>query len=107
MSELTGDVVILGADGLKGLALTDRATAATIDNGLAAPGLADGQATVRMTGVATVANLNVAAAVNQFAAVYRVPADGTYTGTATGNTKIGYAMATTAAAGIVPVALCP
>ena len=101
----SGDVVLLGTDGLKALALTDRATTALIVSGASAPGLADGQATVRLAGIATVVLLTVANAVAQFAPVYKVAADGTYSATAAGGTRIGYALLPLTAAGIAPVAL--
>jgi|GEM_PF-2633294 len=43
-----GDVVPIGDQGLLGYAVTDRATADSIEAGTAAPGLKDGEASVRL-----------------------------------------------------------
>ena len=104
----SGDVVLIGANGLTGWALTDRATAATINSpvyGQAPQGLQDGEATVELIGIHTALYLTVATAVNPGDKVYRVTADGTYSGTATANAFIGYALTVTAAAGIAIVGL--
>lgn len=82
-------VVAIGTDGLQGIALTPRATAATIAAGTAAPGLADGQASVELPGVNTVLQLAVAGTAAVGKKVYRA-ADGSYTFTATDNVLIGY-----------------
>jgi hypothetical protein len=46
-----GIIVPIGSDGLLGYTITPRATTALIAAGTAAPGLADGQASVRLIGV--------------------------------------------------------
>lgn len=88
----SGDIVLVGSAGLTGWALTDRATTATIDAGTSAPGLKDGEASVELTGIHTGVYLTVAGGVALGAKVYKVAADGTYSGTATGNTLIGFAL---------------
>lgn len=102
----SGDVVLVGTAGLTGWALTDRATTATIATGAAAPGLADGEASVELTGVHTAVYLTVGATVAVGDKVYRVTADGTYNGTATSNVFIGYALQaiTSGAVGLVGLA---
>lgn len=101
-----GQVIPLGTDGLIGYALTDRVTQADIDNGnkVVPQGLKDGEASLELVGCSLSVNLEIATAVDQWAAVYRA-ADGTYTNVATGGTKIGYALETTAAAGVAKVVL--
>lgn len=89
---VSGQVVQIGSAGLTALALTDRATTATIDAGTAAPGLDDGEATVELIGVATSVNLLVANNTTVGQKVYIKSDDGTYTTTASGNTLIGYAL---------------
>ncbi len=89
----SGDVVLIGASGLKGYAHTDRATTATIASGAAAPGLLDGQASVELIGVSVSVNLTVAGGVALGDKIYKVTADGTYSKTAAGGTFIGYALA--------------
>lgn len=102
----SGDVVLVGAEGLFGVALTDRATAATITAGTAAPGLTDGQASVELVGVSTAVRVTVAEQVALGEGVYRKASDGTYTTADAGNQFIGYALeATSAAASVVPVGL--
>lgn len=88
-----GDVVPIGNAGLVGHCLTDAATSATLAAGTAAPGLkvADA-ASVELIGVHKSARLVVAGNVAVGAKVYRVTADGTYSGTASGNLFIGYAL---------------
>lgn len=46
-----GDIIAIGSDGLTALVVTDRATAGTIADFTAAPGLAVGEASVRLIGV--------------------------------------------------------
>lgn len=101
----SGDVVLVGTKGLKGWALTDRATAATIADGSAAPGLVDGAATVELVGVSLAVNLTVAGGGVMGDKVYKIPADGTYTGVASGNNFIGYALRDWADGAVVPVGL--
>lgn len=101
---LVDNVVLLGAAGLKGYVITDRATTAKINEGTSAPGLADGEASVTLLGVSLVVELAITNAVAQFAAVYVTPG-GAYTATATSNTKIGYALETLSGAGNADVAL--
>ena len=101
---LAGMLVLLGTAGLKAFAHTDRATTALINEGKSAPGLKDGEASVELIGVALVAELAIANAINQYDKVYRVAADGTYTATASGNTFVGYALQTLAAPGNAKVA---
>lgn len=101
----SGDVVPIGTKGLKGWALTDAATAETVADGTAAPGLADGQATVELVGISLAVNLPVAGAGAVGDKVYKVAADGTYSGTASGNTFIGYALADWVDGQTIPVGL--
>lgn len=101
---VSGGVVPLGANGLKGIVKTDRATAATITAGTAAQGLADGQATVELLGISNILSLAIDAAAAQFALVYVTPA-GAYSATAAGNTKIGYVIDALAGAGTTRVAI--
>lgn len=102
----SGDVVLVGAEGLFGVALTDRATATTISAGTAVQGLADGQATVELVGVHTALRLTVAEQPALGEAIYRKAADGTYTTVDAGNQFIGYALEPSSAAGaVVPVGL--
>lgn len=100
---LSGDVRVLGA-GLTVIALTDRATTATIASGFAAPGLQDGEASCRVINVSNVVVLALDGAIAQFVKVY-VTGTGTYTATAAGNKFIGYSLNTLAAAGPARVAL--
>ncbi|GAA5514777.1 hypothetical protein Dcar01_03538 [Deinococcus carri] len=101
----SGDVVLVGTKGLKGWALTDAATADTVADGTAAPGLAAGQATVELVGISLAVNLPVAGAGVVGDKVYKVAADGTYTGVASGNTFIGYALKDWADGNVIPVGL--
>lgn len=104
----SGDIVLIGTNGLTGWALTDRATAATINSpvyGQAPQGLQDGEASVELIGIHTAVYLTVATAVNPGDKVYRVTADGTYSGTATGGVFIGYALTVSAAGTINTVGL--
>lgn len=89
----SGDVVLVGAEGLTGLALTDRATTATIDAGTAAPGLTNGQATVAMTFgvVIEAANVGGVSAIGEKA---YMNGSGNYSSTASGNTFIGWFLST-------------
>lgn len=89
---LSGAVVQIGSAGLTGHVLTDRATTATIDAGTAAPGLADGEASVELIGIAKSVSLTVADNTTVGQKVYIKASDGTYTTTASGNTFIGYAL---------------
>ncbi|ALW87854.1 capsid cement protein [Deinococcus actinosclerus] len=101
----SGDVVLINTKGLKGWAQTDRATATTVADGTAAPGLADGQATVELIGISTSVNLPVAGAGSAGDKVYKVAADGTYSGVASGNALIGYALADWTDGKVTPVGL--
>lgn len=87
---ISGTPIRLGANGLIGLPISARATAATIADGTSAPGLADGEASVELIGVHTSVNLTVIGAATQFAIVYVDNATGAVTFTAAGGTKIGY-----------------
>lgn len=88
---VSGDVVVLGNSKATGLALTDRATTATIAAGTSAPGLADGEASVEVQGVATVVALAVATSATNAVGdkVYKKQSDGTYTTTSTSADWIG------------------
>ena len=91
---VAGEVVKIG-DHLTGFCLTPRATTATIADGTAAPGLADGQATVELIGVTKVVELEVVSAAGVAAGdpVYLdATTPNTYTETATNNHLIGYAL---------------
>ncbi len=103
---MSGDVVPLGTGGLIGWALTNRVTQADIDdfNKVTPQGLKDGEASFELVGVSTAVKLTVNAAIAQWAPVYRTPT-GLFSPTDTGNTMVGFALATTTAAGIVPVGL--
>lgn len=101
----SGDVVFIGTSTLKGHALTDAATAETVAAGTAAPGLAAGQATVELVGVSLSVKLTVAAGGALGDKVYKVTADNTYSGTASGGKFIGYALADWTAGTVVPVGL--
>lgn len=101
----SGNVVPLGTAGLRGLLLTNRATTALINSGEAAPGLANGEATVELIGVSTVVDLAVAGAVAQYARVYATYATGVPTYDATGTHFIGYALEAAAGADTIKVAL--
>lgn len=104
---VSGDVVLVGAEGLTGLALTNRATTATINAGTAAPGLTDGQASVELIGVSTAVRLTVAEAAALGEGIYKKAGDGTYTtANDAGNQFIGYALEPSGAAGdTIPVGL--
>lgn len=103
---VSGDVVLVGAEGLTGVALTNRATTATINAGTAAPGLADGQASVELIGVSTAVRLTVAEAAALGESIYKKAGDGTYTTADAGNQFIGYALEASGAAGdTIPVGL--
>lgn len=102
----SGDVVLVGTEGLTAVALTDRATTATINAGTAAAGLADGQASVELVGINTAVRLPVAEAVALGERIYRKASDGSYTSADAGNVAIGYALeATTTAGDTAPVGL--
>ena len=100
---VAGQVVPLGATGLRGLMLTDRATAETLANGKSAPGLHEGEATVELVNVHTTISVPVAAAIAQFAALY-VSDDNIYNEDATG-TPVGATLGATPGPGTVEVAL--
>jgi len=91
---LTGGSVKVGA--LMGVALTNRATATDIGGGNAI-----GNATVALKGVYRFNVVGAIAGVGD--PVYIVAADNTLTATVTGNTLFGFAVATQAATGIIPV----
>ena len=97
----SGDVLRLG-EHLTAWALTDRATAETINNGTAAHNLAEGEATCELAGVSTVVRLTMKGAGAQYAGVNRA-ADGTY-GVAEGE-MIGVALTDFLDGDVVPVAL--
>lgn len=100
-----GVPVLLGTDGLKGFTLTPRTSAATLAAGTSPQGLLEGEASVELQSIFTVARLALTTAVTQFGAVYMTGA-GAFTNVASGNTKIGYARKTIAAPGTVEVLLC-
>lgn len=103
---LAGAPVLLGTGGLHGISETDRYVASAYTGFTAAPqGLKDGQAAVRLTGVATTATLTVDGAGAQFAPVY-LTSGNVVTLTASSNTKIGYLLVATSGAGPAEVALC-
>lgn len=101
----SGDVVFVGSSTLKGHALTDAATSDTVTAGTAAPGLAAGQATVELVGVSLAVRLTLAGSGSLGDKVYKVAADGTYGGTASGNKFIGYALADWTDGNVTPVGL--
>lgn len=101
---IKGNVVVLGANGLRGFTQTDQATAPNAPLGKNAPGLLVGQATVILIGVSLVASLAINAAINQYDKVY-ITAGGVYTPTSAGNTFVGYSLDTLAAAGNARIAL--
>lgn len=98
-----GDVVLLGSAGLRGVAINDRATTALINEGKAAPGLANGEASVELQGVGTVVELDIAEAATQFDAIYKEGAE--YNKDSANGVKIGYILKTLAAPGRAKVAL--
>lgn len=102
---LAGATTKLGANGLRGVLITDRATAATIADGTSAPGLKDGEATCELLGVHITVKVPFAAAIAQFAPVYIDAATSAYTATAAGNTQIGVTLEALAGAGVAEVAL--
>ena len=102
---VSGDVALVGDQGLVGACITDRATTATIADGTAAPGLSDGEATVVLNGFHESYLLTVDGGVSQGDKVYRVTADGTYNASATGAVFIGWALADIADGEIGEVAL--
>lgn len=88
-----GNVVLIGDQGLLGLALTDRFLTASYGTEVVATppqGLANGEASVEIIGVSTVVALTVAGTQTLGDAVFRASADGTYTHTATDNNFIGW-----------------
>ncbi len=98
-----GDIIKIGTD-LTGYCLTDAATSDTISDGTAAPGLTAGQASVELIGVAVVVALTVAVGAAVGAPVY-VTSGGTYTGTKSTNSLIGFAVETIGAGAVGKVAL--
>ena len=100
---VAGQVVALGADGLTAVLITERATTDKINQGLTAPGVGDGEASVELVGVSLVTRQPNVPAVNRYAALY-VDNTGAIKLTATGNIKIGYALDQTTAPGSVRVA---
>ena len=108
---VAGDIVAIGTGGLTGYVKTARATTATIAAGTAAPGLADGQATVELIGVGLAVQLEVESTTSVVLGqpVYKVTADGTYSDEPTGAIFIGYALATIldAATGLVGLSSAP
>lgn len=101
-----GAIVPIGDEGLMGLTLTTRATTALIAEGKAAPGLADGQASVLLLGVNIVANLEVESttSVTLGQAVY-VDSAGVITDDPTDGPFVGWALATILDEATGPVAL--
>lgn len=85
-----GSVVNLG-NGLVGLAITARATTATINAGTAAPALKDGEASVALIGIGLTVEVTANVDIAQFDKVY-VTSGGLYTNVASGNTLIGWAL---------------
>lgn len=104
----SGDVVLIGSDGLRGLAHTDRVTAEALAPGsiiTPPPGLAAGEASVELIGVHVSVNLPVAVGGNAGDALYKIN-DGTYSPVDSGDdTFIGYALKNFAAGETVPVGL--
>lgn len=104
----SGDVVLIGTDGLKGLAHTDRVTPEMLAPGsLVTPpaGLAAGEASVELIGVHVSVNLPVAVGGDAGDKIYKIN-DGTYSTADSGDdTFIGYALKTWAAGDVVPVGL--
>lgn len=101
----SGDVVLVGTKGLKGFALTDAATTDTIAAGTAPQNLQAGEATVELVGVSLAVRLPLAGTGALGDKVYKVAADGTYSGVATSNAFIGYALADWTDGAVVPVGL--
>ena len=98
-----GQFAKFGTAGLRGILITDRATAETVANGKSAPGLKDGQATVELIGVHTTVTIIVAVAIAQFAPVY-FDENGDITTVET-DTQVGCTLAATTGPGAVEVAL--
>lgn len=101
-----GNIVLIGTEGLSGVALTDRVTQGQIDDITKnlPQGMANGDTAVELTGIHTAVNLTVAGTALIGAKVYR-NASGTYDLVNTG-TMQGYALAASASAGaIIPVGL--
>lgn len=103
---VAGNVVNLGTAGLAGILETARATTSTIAAGTAAQGLADGEATVKLFGVDTVADLTVDATTSQFAKIFHDGA-GTYSPTSSTGEHIGYALEACTGSDTIKVALLP
>lgn len=99
-----GQVVPLGADGLEAVTETAQTTAAMIAEGKSPQGLEPGQASCMLLGVCGVLVLPLVTPIQIHKPVFRA-ADGTYTATAEGNKKIGYALKTLAALGDCDVAI--
>jgi len=108
---VAGDVVAIGTGGLTGYVKTDRATTALIAAGTAAPGLADGQASVELIGVGLAVNLTVDSTTSVVLGqpVYKVTADASYSDDPAGAIFIGYALATIldGATGLVGLSSAP
>ena len=89
----SGDIVLIGDQGLIGIAVTDRYNEDDYDaDSVTAPpqGLADGEASVEIPGISLAVILTVAGSPAVGDPVYRVAADGTYSATAASNDFIGY-----------------
>lgn len=84
-----GDIVPVGSDGLTGYMVTPRATSATVAAGTSAPGLVDGQASVRLVGVEFVIEVDITGAVSIGDAVF-TDGEGAYG--AAGAVFAGYAL---------------
>lgn len=106
-----GAVVAIGTGGLNGYTKTTRATTATIAAGTAAPGLADGQASVELIGIGLAVQLEVDSTTSVVLGepIYRVTATGAYSDTATSAVFIGYALETIldGATGLVGLSSAP
>lgn len=101
---VAGKTTKFGASGLRGVLITDRATAATIADGTSAPGLKDGEATCELLGVHITVKVPFAAAIAQFAPVF-IDDNSEYTAVADDNTQVGVTLQALAGAGTAEVAL--
>ena len=108
---VAGDIVLVGDQGMIGLALTDRfLTADYTTEVVKTPpqGLANGEASVELPGITTSVQLTVAGSPAVGDPVYRVASDGTYSATATDNAFIGWYLGSTYGVGLaqfVPAAV--
>lgn len=106
-----GAVVAVGDGGLVGYVKTARATTATIAAGTAAPGLADGQASVELIGIGLAVQLEVDSTTSVVLGqpVYKVTADASYSDDPAGAIFIGYALQTIldGATGLVGLSSAP